>query len=165
MLFLSMYVQKLVNLPLPAYLKKFVQYGTKEGYLPLDYEYTDQFYLNKPIKVLRITTVVQFVSTRPNDASHWYATLPPETQYIHLEMVDPSLKKLHAIYLDIKKRFEEKMLDHMYIYKETQQNARLGLKVFLGNMDIAEHEYKIDRGYKVWQRYNKKIHKKYEDAA
>lgn len=160
-----MYVQKLVNLPLPSYLKKFVEYGTKEGYLSLDYEFTNQVYLTRKIKVLRIKTLVQFVSTRPNDASNWYAALPPDTQYIHLEMVDPSLKKLHGIYLDIKKRFEEKMLDHMYVYKATRQNARLGLKVFIANMDIAEHEYKIDRGYKIWQRYHKKIKKRYEDAA
>lgn len=126
--------RKKVRLYLEPYLYKFIQPMIKNGVLEVSGEMCRKF------KIRRTRHAYGYASVWEGRKEVWVA------------MYEPSPVRVYALVVHLRSLFHLEMLSTAQRKLLNGFTAKESLSAFLKSYGITEHDYKLERAYKRWQR-------------
>lgn len=129
-------VRKRIEIPVPDYL----------------YKYLKSVYNNVGVVSVgnrqKISTSLRYADA----ASYW--SNPENSRNITVSMYNPTPMKGYQLARQWQKMFKTEMCEFANRMVESGFQAKPALECFLTLHGLNEFDYKLDRAYKIWQRYN-----------
>lgn len=158
LLFFSM--KKLVRLPVPVFIFKFLQHPDIEHILDKNFSFKHS---SRYGRILLISQRVLMLDTSKNDRSKKYLFSDGDDKMdLTIEIDSPTERRLYSVALHLQDIFRKEMRRAMINGLDYHGNAMKGLRDFFDLCEICEEDYKVATAYKDFQRYKKKLDQKKE---